>query len=800
MASAPVDALILDASQRQSLVTLSELGRAGLVARCVETHSNTPAFASRWCALSAVVPDFARDRTAYTDALLGLCSEDRPRALLVAHDGTIEAVRSRRADFERLVGLALAPEQALAIAVDKARTLDCAKQLGISTPNGALVTNELDVAAALAEVGLPAVIKPVCSWVEKDGVGQRLSAVVETTHADAMAAAREVFAAGTAVVVQEWLPGDREAVSVFCAQGRIWARFAQRADRTLPPLGGSSIVRQSIPLPPDVSEAAERLVLELGLDGYSEIEFRRDARGKAALMEINPRLSASVGLAVKCGVPFPRLMYSWASGETLTETSAYRTGMRMRWLGGDVSWLKAVLQNPRRPDAPSRPVAMRMFVGDFLRPTSYDYLSPEDPRPALSASSDTARRIRQRTMEGLSRAPISRSNLDTEVVVIGAGPYGLSIAAHLSGRGVQHEIFGEAMEAWRDHMPAGMYLKSEGFASNLSSPDGSHTLERFCADSGAEYGDVGVPVSLDVFTAYGQWFQQRQAPGLRPARVEHVRRSGAGFELELRSGETLRSSRVVVAAGLQGCLNMPTELLGLQEGAVSHTYGMGDPASYLGEEVAVLGAGQSAIETAVLLHEHGARVRLISRTAALKWNPDPVLGRRSLLARMRHPRSGLGDGLALRFYADHAPSVHAMPKRRRREIAYSTLGPAGAWWLRPRFEDRVEALLGRTVTSAEGQDGSVRLMLDGSDGLNVTRVVAGTGYTPRLGGQPFLDDELRRGIVSFDGAPVLDRHFQSSVPGLYFAGYLAAASFGPVMRFVFGAETTARRIARHSGR
>jgi predicted ATP-grasp superfamily ATP-dependent carboligase len=801
-----VDALITDASQRQALVAVRELGKRGLVNCAVDGDPHAPAFASRWCAVSTVVPDFVDDQDAFVDALLEICAELHPRVLIPMHDGSVEALHQRRADLESLVSLALAPEEALSVAVDKALTLALAQTVGLHAPRGVAVRSPDEARSAIEEVGLPAVVKPTHTWVRKQGVGRRLRARLVGTQEEAITAVHEVLAEGSKLVLQEWLPGDREALSFLCADGKIWARFAQRADRTLPPLGGNSVMRESIPLPADITPASERLILELGLDGYSEVEFRRDAEGRAALMEINPRLSASVEVAVRAGVSFPELVYQWAAGEPLREVREYRVGRRMRWLGGDLPWLEEALRWQGHPDVPPRVPALRAFLADFLRPTGYDYVDRRDPRPALVAVVGAMRQLRwraarlRRESERRARADSGGAHgLDTDVAVIGAGPYGLAISTHLSARGVDHEIFGEPMDTWRDHMPTGMFLKSEGFASNISDPGGERTLERYCAERGIEYGPLAAPIRLDTFTGYGRWFQAQAVPGLRLNRVDLLKQVAGGFELRLDSSETLRAKRVVVATGMQGFASLPPQLGGPPSDAVVHCYDYSDPQSSRGTHVAVLGAGQSALEAAALIHEQGGTPHVLMRAERISWNSKPGGSGRPLRERLHYPESGLGEGIEQRLCADYPLAYHAAPQRLRVGTAYGVLGPAGAWWLRPRIEGQIEVRPRHTVLEAQITEGGVHLRLQGPAGIEelwVDQVVAGTGYRPDLGRLPFLDGSLRDGVETLHGGAVLDRWFQSSVPDLYFVGYTAAVSFGPLMRFVYGTDFTARRLAR----
>jgi predicted ATP-grasp superfamily ATP-dependent carboligase len=377
--------LVLDADLRQAVVAVRSLGRAGLSVGAVASVPRAPAFNSRWCRRSWLVPD-PTDGERLRWALLALLEREPAAVIIPLHDGTIEALRAGRAEVASRTAVALAPEPGLGVAVDKERTLEAARGLGLTVPRGALIADPQETAAALGETGLPAVVKPVRSWVASDDGAARLASTGAKDAAAVARAVEAVTAAGGRALVQEWLPGRREAVSLLYAHDRVWARFAQVAHRMAPALGGSSVLRVSIQPPPDADAAAERLVRQVGLEGYSEVEFRRDREGRPALMEVNPRLSASVEVAVRAGVDFPLLLQRWAAGEALRPVAGYRLGVRMRWLGGDLSRLAEAARGQRGPDTPPLGRELAVAVRDTLRPSGYDYVDPGDLRPALVAA------------------------------------------------------------------------------------------------------------------------------------------------------------------------------------------------------------------------------------------------------------------------------------------------------------------------------------------------------------------------------------------------------------------------------
>lgn len=383
----PLDVLLLDAHNRQALACLRTYARAGLrvgAVACAADAAGAPSFRSRWCSLRTVVPDFATDANAYVDALLALLHKHPTHMLLPGHDGSIEVLRPRRAEIERLTALPLASEAALDVAVNKPQTLALAKCLGIATPRSVLVNDLADVSAALRAVGVPAVVKPVQSWVERDGVGTRITSEAVLNEADARRSLAYMLSVGGSAIIQQWLPGMREAVSVFYAADRVWARFAHASHREFPVLGGVSVLAESIPLLPDITDAAEQLVRAINLEGCSMVEFRRDAAGTPVLMEINPRIGGSVRLAIECGVNFPLLVHAWATGKPLHESGEYRTGRRLRWLSGDIWNLKSAFDSQGQPDVPPRGQALATFFSDFvLRPAMLDFVDPGDMLPAI---------------------------------------------------------------------------------------------------------------------------------------------------------------------------------------------------------------------------------------------------------------------------------------------------------------------------------------------------------------------------------------------------------------------------------
>jgi thioredoxin reductase len=392
----------------------------------------------------------------------------------------------------------------------------------------------------------------------------------------------------------------------------------------------------------------------------------------------------------------------------------------------------------------------------------------------------------------------------TNVAIIGAGPYGLSLAAHLRAAGVEYRIFGRPMDAWRSHMPEGMLLKSDGFASNLYDPGGDYPLSRFCREQGIAYDDERVPVRLKTFVDYGLAFKDRFVPGLEEKLVASLTREGDGFELGLDDGSTIRARRVVAAVGIGGFRFTPEALAELPAKYLSHSYDHHDLALLAGRRVAVIGGGASAIDLAGLLNERGCEVRLVCRRDALKFGSPPGTRERSPWQRLRHPRSGLGPGLRSRLCTDAPLLFHFMPEALRLEVVRRHLGPAASWHMKQKVVARVPVLSGHDVVGAIAEDDHVELSLQSPDNRRVVisadHVITATGYRVGIRRLEFLDAALISQIVCVNEAPILSTRFESSVKGLFFIGPTAANSFGPLMRFAYGARFASRRLVRILGR
>lgn len=378
------------------------------------------------------------------------------------------------------------------------------------------------------------------------------------------------------------------------------------------------------------------------------------------------------------------------------------------------------------------------------------------------------------------------SVLRSEVAVVGAGPYGLSIAAHLQAADVPTVVFGKPMEFWRT-MPRGMHLRSKWSASSLAAPGGRYSLDEYVQAVAVQ---PPIPIRLPFFVEYASWFQRQAVSDLQTTYVRSLNRADGNFELELQDGRACRARRVVVAVGIRECAYVPAFATCLLPELATHTQEHRDFKSYAGKRVAIVGGGQSALESAALLHESGALVEVIARRE-LVWLR--LQSYRGPGARLLHAPSDVGPP-GLNWLIHFSGAFRHLPTSLRAKIGRRATRPAGARWLHHRVVGSVTVTAPAEVRCAIPQAGSVRLMLSDGSERTVDHVLLGTGFRPHVDRVGFLTDPIRERLRHRHGFPALDGKFESSVPGLHFVGGLADRSYGPICRFVSGAGPTARRI------
>jgi thioredoxin reductase len=386
------------------------------------------------------------------------------------------------------------------------------------------------------------------------------------------------------------------------------------------------------------------------------------------------------------------------------------------------------------------------------------------------------------------------------IVIIGSGPYGLSLAAHLASLKVEHRIFGPCMETWEKHMPPNMLLKSEGFASDLYAPGAGYPLRQFCRERSIPYKDVGLPVHRRTFVEYGREFQRRLVPQLEQTMIQRLSRVPGGFELETAEGQVLQARRVVLAVGITHFAYMPSVLRGLPQTMVSHSYDHGDLGKFEGKRVLVIGSGASAVDTAIDLTRAGAVPELMARARGILFH-SPSSEARPLRERLLMPRSTVGLGWRSKFLVDFPLVFHSLPEKFRHRTVARHLGPAPGWFARAEFEGHVSTRMSCKLVAVRASGSELRVVYLDSSGaereVETDHVIAATGYRPVLRGLKFLDTALASEIKTAGETPKLDKHFRSDVPGLYMVGLASANNFGPLCRFACGAAFTTRRLARH---
>lgn len=361
-----------------------------------------------------------------------------------------------------------------------------------------------------------------------------------------------------------------------------------------------------------------------------------------------------------------------------------------------------------------------------------------------------------------------------DLLVVGAGPYGLAVAAMAKARGLKTRLLGHPMEFWHRAMPRDMLLRS-GKDWHLD-PTGRLTYEAFAQEQGWDEDSLE-PVTLERFQQYAAAFTARHELLAEPHLLTELRRDSRHFQALTTSGETIPAQRVAICAGVGPFPNLTHPLSSLPE--VEHTVSATDLVSYRGQRVLVIGGRQSAFEWAALLAEAGATaVHVVHR------HPTPVFQPSDwswVDAMMEQAEATPG------WFAGLSPTSREAITRRFWEEGRLKLEP----WLAPRLA-RPEVTIHAEQDVLGRADGTT-YHLSGGQTLQADRVILATGYRMDLSRLPYLR-QLRSQLAVEQGFPLLDPSFESSLPGLYFTSFASTRSHGPFFGFVRGATVTARLL------
>jgi predicted ATP-grasp superfamily ATP-dependent carboligase len=793
--------LITDGETRAVLAAVRGLHAAGfeVAVAAAESVRPAPALWSRGAADRLLVPHPLEHEAGFVGALERALASSRFALLMPGSDASLLAISRARGRLEGHAAIGLPSRAAVERALDKPALMTAAACHGLRSPETLACAGIEDALAAAEAFGFPVVVKPLCSVVDR---GEPARCHVGSLRAeDQQSLAAAVRACGERCLVQRNAEGPILSVAGVYAQRELLGETVSRYRRTWYPDAGNVCFSETIAMPSELRERVVGLMEALEWEGLFELELIARRDGGWSAIDLNPRPYGSLALAIGAGANLPAVWARQVLSGRSTAAPA-RPGVLYRWEDAD---FRHALWQLRRLHWGRAAAALRIH-----RHVVHPFFRLHDPGPfaarALFLLAALRGRVRRRP------APVAKQDIrdpdpdgmpansrsvseDAPVVVIGAGPYGLAAAAHLRAADVPLRAFGEPMGFWRRNMPEGMLLRSPRRATHIAAPGRGLSIDRYEQERRTT---VRRPtLRLEEFVDYGQWFQRRAVPGLDSRRVTRVERDSGVFSVTLEDGERFEASRVVVAAGLSRFASCPEPFHSLPGALVSHACEHDDLSVFSGRQVAVIGAGQSALESAALLAEHGAAVEVLVRAGGVTWLPDDTQPQRAAVRRLipiPPPPTGVGGRLT-GWIAALPDAFRRAPSRLRAWVSGRCVRPMGSGWLRSRLEG-VTITCGRFVAEARAHEGRAVLLLDDGSERSVDHVLLGTGYEIDVRGYEFLDPVADE-IDAADGYPTLGPGLESSVPGLHFLGAASSLSFGPIMRFVVGAWYAAPALTAH---
>jgi len=374
---------------------------------------------------------------------------------------------------------------------------------------------------------------------------------------------------------------------------------------------------------------------------------------------------------------------------------------------------------------------------------------------------------------------------ETDLLIIGAGPFGLAIAAQAAYAGIHHLIVGKPMEFWRQHMPKGMYLRSA--CDWHLDPQNKHTIDKFLEWQGKTNHDVE-PLSLDFYLSYVEWFQQQKGIYPLPVYIQQLDllSTNNGFLATTVNGDTIRSRCVAVAPGFKHFANVPNDLKNrLPAGRFQHTCDFTDFSNCAGKRYLIIGGRQSAFEWAALLLEAGASAVHLShrhdspsfKRADWSWvNPlvDNMFENPNWFRNLSQTEK---DEIAHRLWAEGRLKIEP--------------------WLEARVRDARVHVWARTevLTCLEQDSGELQVNLSNGKTVPVDQIILATGYKVNITQLPLLaSGNVLDRLATRNGFPELDDHFETSVPGLFITSMPATQDFGPFFGFTIAVRAAAQLI------
>ncbi|MDQ6418362.1 NAD(P)-binding domain-containing protein [Paenibacillus sp. LHD-117] len=361
-----------------------------------------------------------------------------------------------------------------------------------------------------------------------------------------------------------------------------------------------------------------------------------------------------------------------------------------------------------------------------------------------------------------------------DVIIIGAGPYGISVAAHAAARNLSYKLLGYPMDFWRNQMPQNMFIRTPHDLVSFSDPEGRFTIQNFSFETNIK---LESPLPRSVFVQYAFWFAEKTSVEFTPELATSIRRNGDSYAVSTEGGQQLAAKHVVIATGIKDFQYVPSVFEGLPLKFVSHTLGYTSFEQFRGKDIIIVGSGQSAWEAAALLYEAKTNVQLIYRSKA------PVYGG-------NRTQEVILRGVGNIFY-----KLPRLLKKKLLQVGSATVPIAH--FLRPYVEGKVPQIGNASIDKAFVTDNKLHLQLSNGNVAAADHVIVASGFKIDLERLAFLDNSMKSDIVREEGYnqfPKLNRHFESNLKGLYFAGPLTSHSHGPTFRFILGLEKTAKTI------